>query len=47
MKFKNIIYQEHFNAIGGTESFVYYLVKKYHTTHDLAVFYKRGDKAQL
>lgn len=47
MKFKNIIYQEHFNAIGGTESFVYYLVKKYHATHDLAVFYKRGDKAQL
>lgn len=47
MKFKNIIYQTHFNSIGGTESFVYNLVKKYASDHDIAVFYRRGDDAQL
>lgn len=47
MKLRNVIYQEHFNAIGGTESFVYNLVKKYHATHDLVVFYKKGAEAQL
>jgi glycosyltransferase involved in cell wall biosynthesis len=47
MKYKNVIYQSKFNAIGGTESFVYNLVKKYSATHDLAVFYYRGAEAQL
>ena len=47
MKLRNVIYQEHFNAIGGTESFVYNLVKKYHATHDLVVFFKKGAEAQL
>lgn len=47
MKYTNVIYQSKFNEIGGTESFVYNLVKKYAAKHDIAVFYYRGAEAQL
>ena len=43
---KNIIYIKNLNLIGGTESFIYYLVKKY-KDHDITVFYKSGSQEQV
>lgn len=42
----NIFYIYNFNSIGGTESFLYYLCKKYQDL-DLTVYYERGDKKQI
>lgn len=47
MKLKNVIYQSDFNIIGGTEQFVYYLVKKYAKKYDLTVLYKTGHSNQI
>lgn len=43
---KNVVYIKNLNPIGGTESFVYYLTKKYQD-HDITVFYKTGDEKQI
>ena len=45
-KFKNIFYFSTLNSIGGVETFFYYLARKYHD-HDIAIFYKEGDDAQI
>ena len=44
---KNIIYYPVLNRIGGIESFVYYLSKKYQDTHDLTVYYDVGYPEQV
>ena len=43
---KNIIYIKHLTLIGGTESFIYYLIKKY-KDYDITVFYKSGAPEQI
>lgn len=43
---KNVVYIGRLNSIGGTESFIYYLTKKYES-RDITVFYKNGDIKQL
>ena len=43
---KNVVYIRNLSPIGGTESFVYYLTKKYQD-RDITVFYKSGDIKQL
>ena len=45
--FVTIYYFWHINAIGGIESFFYYLAKKYHTTKDLTIIYRTADDLQL
>ena len=47
MKLKNVIFQHDFNIIGGTEQFVYYLVKKYAKKYDITVLYKTGHPGQI
>lgn len=47
MKLKNVIFQNDFNVIGGTEQFVYYLVKKYAKKYDITVLYRTGHSAQI
>ena len=46
MEFDNIIYINNFSPIGGTESFVYYLCRKY-KDYDIAVIYNSGDENQI
>ena len=43
---KNIIYIKNLSLIGGTESFIYYLIKKYQD-YDITVFYKSGPSEQI
>lgn len=43
---KNIIYVKNITEIGGTESFIYYLVKKY-KDYDITVFYKNAAPNQI
>lgn len=43
---KNIIYIKNLSPIGGTESFVYYLVKKY-KDYDITVYYRTGSQQQI
>ena len=43
---KNIFYFKHINIIGGVETFFYYLAKKYQN-HDIVIYYKTGDDAQI
>ena len=43
---KNIFYLSSFSPIGGTESFIYYLCKKY-SDWDVTVYYSVGDHDQL
>lgn len=43
---KNILYYKVFYEIGGTESFIYYLCKKY-KNKDITVYYRDGDPKQL
>lgn len=42
----NIFYVSNFNVIGGTETFIYELARKY-SDYDITVIYKTGDEAQL
>lgn len=42
----NIFYVSNFNVIGGVETYIYELAKKYHQ-YDIVVVYKTGDKNQL
>lgn len=43
---KNIFYFRYINAIGGIESFFYYLAKKYQDW-DITIYYSDGDLAQI
>ena len=43
---KNIIYVKNITEIGGTESFIYYLVKKYRD-YDITVYYKSAAPKQI
>ena len=43
---KNIFYFRYINAIGGIESFFYYLAKKY-KDWDITIYYKNGDINQI
>ena len=47
LKFKNLIYVSHINAIGGIETFLYNLALQLHDKVDLTILYKIGDKAQI
>ena len=46
MKYTNIYYFYYLNKIGGTETFLYQLAKKY-TDYDLTIFYRQADPVQL
>ena len=46
MKFKNIFYMLKLSAIGGTESFLYYL-SRYLKDSDITIMYKIGDSTQV
>ena len=43
---KNIFYISNFNTIGGVETFIYELARKY-KDYDITVIYKTGDEKQL
>ena len=42
----NIFYVSNFNSIGGVETYIYELVRKY-KDYDITVIYKTGDKKQI
>ena len=42
----NIFYVSNFNIIGGIETFIYELARKY-SDYDITVVYKTGDQDQL
>lgn len=46
VKYKNIFYFSNINKIGGVESFLYYLCKKYED-NDITIYYKTGDQNQI
>ena len=45
-KFCSIIYFRHINTIGGIETWLYQLAKKY-SDYDITIFYKTGDANQI
>lgn len=45
-KYKNIFYFAGLNSIGGVETFLFYLARKYQDW-DIAVIYKQGDEEQV
>ena len=46
MEYGNIFYFNNINAIGGVETFFYYLAKKYQD-YDITIFYSNGDEEQI
>ena len=46
MEMTNIFYFSQINAIGGVETFFYYLAKKYED-RDITIYYKTGDENQV
>ncbi len=44
--YTNIFYISHFNVIGGIETYIYELAKKYHK-YDITVMYSAGDSKQI
>lgn len=46
VKYKNIFYFSNINKIGGVESFLYYLCRKYED-NDITIYYKTGDQKQI
>ena len=44
---KNIFYWPYINCIGGVETFLYELAKKYGKDYDITLYYGSGDKEQL
>ena len=44
---KNVFYWPNINCIGGVETFLYEMAKKYGKDYDLTLYYKVGDKAQI
>jgi len=45
--YKNVFYWKHINCIGGVETFLYEMAKKYGKDYDLTLFYKIGDPEQI
>lgn len=45
--FKNVFYYSHLTAIGGIETWLWNIAKKYGETHDITVLYSFADKPQL
>ena len=43
----NVFYFAHINEIGGVETFLLNIAKKYGKSHDIVVFYRTGDQAQI
>lgn len=46
MEIKNILYFQNLNVVGGCESWMYYMVKKY-PNHNIAIVYQNSDSKQL
>ncbi len=46
-KCSNAYYFKYLNAIGGIESHLYYIAKKYGKKYDITVFYENGDYNQI
>lgn len=46
MKYANVFYIPHFNVIGGIETYIYELAKKY-SKYDITVVYSYGDYKQI
>ena len=46
IKSKNVFYVSNFNTIGGVETYIYELARKY-SDYDITVIYKTGSKEQL
>ena len=44
---KNLFYWSYFFHIGGVETFIYEMAKKYSSTHDIVVVYKDAEPEQL
>ena len=44
--YTNVFYISHFNVIGGIETYIYELAKKYHK-YDITVVYSAGDSKQI
>ena len=44
---KNVFYWPHINCIGGVETFLYEIAKKYGKDYDLTLYYKIGDPEQI
>ena len=44
---KNIFYWPHINCIGGVETFLYEIAKKYSKDYDMTLYYKVGDPEQI
>ncbi|MBO5668837.1 MAG: glycosyltransferase, partial [Candidatus Methanomethylophilaceae archaeon] len=44
---KNIFYISNINSIGGIETMLWNMARKYGPTHDITVLHKTGDKAQI
>ena len=44
--YTNVFYISHFNVIGGIETYIYELAKKYHK-YDITVVYSSGDSKQI
>ena len=42
-----VLYLEYINRIGGVESWIYYIVKKYSKNHNICVLYKAGSLEQV
>lgn len=47
MKFKNVFFWSYVNSIGGVETFLWEIAKKYGKTHDITILYKSGDLNQI
>lgn len=46
MKYKNVFYFRSLNVIGGTETFLYYMAKKY-KNYDITIICNNGDQNQI
>ena len=44
---KNLFYWRMIYRIGGVETFLWEIARKYGETHDIAVVYREGDPAQV
>ena len=44
--YSNLFYIPNFNVIGGVETYIYEIAKKYNK-YDITVLYRQGDKEQL
>ena len=45
--YKNVFFVNNLNVIGGIETFVWNMAKKYGKTHDITIFYNTGDQKQI